>query len=79
MHVENAYQISNVKARAYACKTNLPSNTAFRCFGRPQSMYIMECVISNVADVCKLPVHKVSVGPSSTLFSKTVIIASCWH
>ena len=59
MHVENAYQIANIKARAYACKTNLPSNTAFRCFGRPQAMYMMECIISNVADVCELPVHKV--------------------
>ena len=68
MHVENAYQIPNVKARAYACKTNLPSNTAFRCFGRPQAMYMMECVISNVADVCKLPVHKVEFHISYTVW-----------
>ena len=60
MHCENAYYIPNVKASGYACKTNLPSNTAFRGFGRPQTMYMMECVISNVADVCELPVHEVS-------------------
>jgi len=60
MHCENAYHIPNVTAVGYACKTNLPSNTAFRSFGRPQAMYMMECVISNVADVCELPVRKVS-------------------
>jgi len=61
MHCENAYHIPNVTAVGYACKTNLPSNTAFRSFGRPQAMYVMECVISNVADVCELPVHKVGI------------------
>ncbi|XP_065920484.1 xanthine dehydrogenase/oxidase-like isoform X2 [Dysidea avara] len=59
MHCENAYYIPNVKASGYACKTNIPSNTAFRAFGRPQTMYMMECVISIVADVCNFPVHKV--------------------
>ena len=59
MHCENAYHIPNFSVVGYACKTNMPSNTAFRSFGRPQSMYAMECIISNVAAVCNLPVHKV--------------------
>ena len=59
MHCENAYNIPNLTVVGYVCKTNLPSNTAFRSFGRPQSMYMMECIISNVAAVCSMPVHKV--------------------
>ena len=59
MHCENAYNIPNLTATGYVCKTNLPSNTAFRAFGRPQTMYMMECIISNVAAVCNMPVHKV--------------------
>ena len=61
MHSENAYHIPNFTAVGYTCKTNLPSNTAFRSFGRPQSMYMMECIISNVAAICNMPVHKVCV------------------
>ena len=61
MHCENAYHIPNFSVVGYACKTNLPSNTGFRCFGRPQSMYMMECIISDVATVCNIPVHKVCV------------------
>ncbi len=30
------YHIPNVKLTGYTCKTNLPSNTAFRGFGLPQ-------------------------------------------
>ena len=64
VHCENAYHIPNLNVVGYVCKTNLPSNTAFRSFGRPQSMYMMECIISNVAAVCNIPVHKVCVIPS---------------
>ena len=59
MHCENAYHIPNFSVVGYVCKTNIPSNTAFRAFGRPQTMYMMECIISDVAAVCNIPVHKV--------------------
>ena len=35
-HSTNAYYIPNVKVTGNCCKTNLPSNTAFRGFGAPQ-------------------------------------------
>ncbi len=35
-HSDNVYRIPNVLARGHVCKTNLPSNTAFRGFGGPQ-------------------------------------------
>lgn len=35
-HFENSYYIPNAYVLGYSCKTNLPSNTAFRGFGGPQ-------------------------------------------
>ncbi|KAI0224323.1 Xanthine dehydrogenase/oxidase, partial [Lamellibrachia satsuma] len=42
LHVENSYKIPNVTVRGHLCKMNLPSNTAFRGFGAPQSFLICE-------------------------------------
>ena len=50
-HCENAYKIENVHVRGHVCKTNLPSNTAFRGFGAPQAMLIMENIMDEVAVV----------------------------
>ena len=49
-HCTNAYFIPNVKATAYSCKTNLPPNTAFRGFGGPQGMFVIEAAITKVAE-----------------------------
>ena len=35
-HATNAYYVPNVSLKGRSCKTNLPSNTAFRGFGGPQ-------------------------------------------
>lgn len=49
-HFENAYFFnSNVHVTGYACKTNLPSNTAFRGFGAPQGLFAGEYIIRDVA------------------------------
>lgn len=44
-HMQNAYRIPNMHYRGYLCKTNLPSFTAFRGFGGPQSMFVAETII----------------------------------
>lgn len=49
-HFENAYYIPNATVTAYVCKTNLPSNTAFRGFGGPQGMFGAEHMIQDIAD-----------------------------
>lgn len=49
LHAENAYHIPNVEFRGRVCRTNLPSNTAFRGFGGPQAVAAMENVIEEVA------------------------------
>lgn len=48
-HMENAYSIANVRGRGFLCRTNLPSNTAFRGFGGPQGMLVAENWINDVA------------------------------
>ena len=49
-HATNSYFIPNVKATAYSCKTNLPPNTAFRGFGGPQGMFVIESAIVKAAE-----------------------------
>lgn len=49
-HCTNAYFVPNVNATAYSCRTNLPPNTAFRGFGGPQGMFVMECTIAHAAE-----------------------------
>jgi xanthine dehydrogenase large subunit len=48
-HCTNAYFIPNVKALAYSCRTHLPPNTAFRGFGGPQGMFVIEAAIATAA------------------------------
>lgn len=50
-HCTNSYYIPNVLATAYSCKTNLPPNTAFRGFGGPQGMFVIESAIAHAAAV----------------------------
>ncbi|XP_046388161.1 xanthine dehydrogenase [Ischnura elegans] len=47
-HCQNAYKIPNIRCKAAACKTNLPSNTAFRGFGGPQGMFFAESMITDM-------------------------------
>ncbi|MFZ4549298.1 MAG: molybdopterin cofactor-binding domain-containing protein, partial [Bacteroidales bacterium] len=53
LHAENSYFIPNVKIVGKAYKTNLPSNTAFRGFGGPQGMAVIETAIDRVARFLK--------------------------
>ncbi|CAH0702363.1 unnamed protein product [Spodoptera exigua] len=48
-HYENAYYVPNAEVTGHVCKTNLPSNTAFRGFGGPQGMFGAENIIEDIA------------------------------
>jgi xanthine dehydrogenase large subunit len=48
-HTDNCYWIPNYRAVGYPCKTHTVSNTAFRGFGGPQGVLVMEDVIEHVA------------------------------
>ncbi len=49
-HHTNCYYIPNSHATAYSCRTNLPPNTAFRGFGGPQGMFVIESAIAYAAE-----------------------------
>lgn len=49
-HANNTYFIPNLRVTAYSCRTNLPSNTAFRGFGGPQGMFVIEAAIAKAAE-----------------------------
>ena len=53
-HCTNSYFVPNVKATAYSCRTNLPPNTAFRGFGGPQGMFVIEAAIAKAAEQLKI-------------------------
>ncbi len=48
-HATNTYGVEHVFVTAHSCKTNLPPNTAFRGFGGPQGMFVMESAIDHAA------------------------------
>jgi xanthine dehydrogenase large subunit len=49
LHSDNAYFIPDVTVTGTVCRTNKPSNTAFRGFGGPQGVAAVENVIEEVA------------------------------
>ncbi|MBK9982841.1 MAG: molybdopterin-dependent oxidoreductase [Saprospiraceae bacterium] len=53
-HCTNSYFIPHVTATAYSCRTNLPPNTAFRGFGGPQGMFVIESAITHAAEKLKI-------------------------
>src|SRR5712664_600928 len=54
-HLDNAYYIPAVEFRGQVAKTNLSSNTAFRGFGGPQGMLVIEEILDRVARRLGLP------------------------
>uniref|UniRef100_A0A8C1YA85 Aldehyde oxidase 5 n=1 Tax=Cyprinus carpio TaxID=7962 RepID=A0A8C1YA85_CYPCA len=59
LHMDNGYKIPNLRGHGLVCKTYLPSYTAFRGFGGPQGLTIIESVLHEVAARCGLPAHQV--------------------
>ncbi|WP_435412451.1 xanthine dehydrogenase molybdopterin binding subunit [Psychroserpens mesophilus] len=55
-HATNSYFVPNVETTVISCKTHLPPNTAFRGFGGPQGMFVIESAIAKAA-------HEIGVTP----------------
>ena len=53
-HVDNAYFLEHVRIQNYPCKTHKVSNTAFRGFGGPQGMFVIEQVMDEIAHALHL-------------------------
>ena len=50
-HGTNAYRIPNARLFGVCCRTHLPPNTAFRGFGGPQGMFVIESALARAAEV----------------------------
>jgi len=55
LHVDNAYYIPHLEVRGRIAKLNRVSNTAFRGFGGPQGMVVIEDILDRVARTLNLP------------------------
>jgi xanthine dehydrogenase molybdopterin-binding subunit B len=51
----NAYKLGAVRAVGHVCRTNIASHTAFRGFGSPQGMFVIESIIERVAQIVGKP------------------------
>ena len=49
LHTDNCYFLPHVELTGQVCFTNLPSNTAFRGFGGPQAMAVIENILESIA------------------------------
>jgi xanthine dehydrogenase large subunit len=58
-HADNCYLLSNVEIVGRACRTNVVSHTAFRGFGGPQGMVVIEDILARIAHLLDLPAHRV--------------------
>jgi xanthine dehydrogenase large subunit len=48
-HLDNAYYLPHVRIDSFRCKTHTQSNTAFRGFGGPQGMFVIETIMGEIA------------------------------
>ncbi len=85
-HCTNSYYIPNVIATAYSCRTHLPPNTAFRGFGGPQGMFVIEAAIAKAADVLgidKAVIQKHNLNKTGDPFPYGQLAVSeahaCWN
>ena len=51
LHCDNAYFIPNMRVRGQVCRTNFHPHTAFRGFGGPKGVALIESVIEDIARV----------------------------
>jgi xanthine dehydrogenase large subunit len=55
LHIDNAYYLPHVEVRGRITKTHKTSNTAFRGFGGPQGMVVIEDIVDRIARTLNLP------------------------
>ncbi|MBI2690232.1 MAG: xanthine dehydrogenase molybdopterin binding subunit [Acidobacteria bacterium] len=58
-HLDNAYLLPAAAVTGYICRTHKTSQTAFRGFGGPQGMVVIEDALDRIARALGLPPHVV--------------------
>jgi xanthine dehydrogenase large subunit len=61
-HVDNCYAIEHLRVSGQVCRTHNVSHTAFRGFGGPQGMLVIEEVLDRVARTLQVPPHLLREG-----------------
>lgn len=79
LHTDNAYFLPNARITGRVCRTNFPSNTAFRGFGGPQGVALIENVLEDIAHTLGLDAAEVrrrncygGPGRQATPYGQTV-------
>lgn len=57
-HATGAYHVPNARVTGHSCRTNLPPFTAFRGFGAPQAILVMECALHHAAEESGIAVEE---------------------
>ncbi|MDB5227748.1 MAG: molybdopterin-dependent oxidoreductase, partial [Bacteroidota bacterium] len=85
-HSTNTYFVPNAKCTAYCCKTNLVPNTAFRGFGGPQGMFVIESAIAKAAEslsinACEIQKRNLLKTGDEFLYGQKAESEAneCWH
>jgi xanthine dehydrogenase large subunit len=58
-HIDNCYFLPAVEAAGFVCRTHKTSQTAFRGFGGPQGMLVIEDILDRIARTLSLPPEQV--------------------
>ena len=78
LHVDNAYYFPNLTVVGSVYRTNLPSNTAFRGFGGPQGMAVIEQAMDRIARYLRMDAAEIRMknfyaeDRSTTHYGQTV-------
>ncbi|HUZ17111.1 MAG TPA: molybdopterin cofactor-binding domain-containing protein [Spirochaetia bacterium] len=58
-HGLSAYSVPNVRITGYMCRTNLVPFTAFRGFGAPQGIFVIEAALAKAAEASGIPLIEI--------------------
>lgn len=72
-HSDNAYYLQDVDITSYRCKTNTQSHTAFRGFGGPQGVILIETIMGDIARTLQMDALDVRMR---NLYSDEVVAAT---
>lgn len=86
-HTTNSYAVPHARIWGVSCRTNIPPSTAFRGFGGPQGMFVVESALTRVAEELGLDREAVQeqnlLRPSDAFpygqVAETVRVRRCWR
>jgi xanthine dehydrogenase/oxidase len=59
LHIDGCYRWPALRQIGKICRTNQPSHTAFRGFGAPQGLTVVETIIEHISTKINMPSHEI--------------------